>query len=314
MDVLSFDCGLRNLAAAVVRITPGFAFPPEYKTYADDTETADQFKERALAYFVRHAWTVVHARLIDISESLGRQERVKRVKSLGLMSKATGIYNVLDELEQQWFADSATDIVAVEIQHGVNAEMRAVSLAIPIFFMRSMREAAYEGVVGGKKLKVCDAVGVHIGHGLAHLAQLKDDKKAAKAAARKGPVRKRKSTAATVMAAPPEDGSDDDADVAPAAFNPYAKGRFGGAGRGRGKGSDGMTAREKYEDNKGRAMQTMAKLMEPRICASAEIVEAVKDPNVADAVLQGVWVLWTRVAPRAPTRRRASKKIKVEES
>lgn len=308
MDVLSFDCGLRNLAAAVVRITPGFAFPPEYKAYADNTETADQFKERALAYFVRHAWTVVHARLIDISKSLGKQERVKRVKSLGLMSKATGIYNVLDELEQQWFADSATDIVAVEIQHGVNAEMRAVSLAIPIFFMRSMREAAYEGVVGGKKLKVCDAVGVHIGHGLAHLAQLKDDKKAAKAAARKGPVRKRKSTAAVVV--PLDDNSDDD--TAPPAFNPYAKGRFGGAGRG--KGSDGMTAREKYEDNKGRAMQTMAKLMEPRICATAEIVEAVKDPNVADAVLQGVWVLWTRVAPRAPTRRRASKKIKVEES
>jgi len=118
MNVLSFDCGLRNLAAAVVRIVPEFAFPPECKSYYDDTETADQFKERALAYFVRHAWTVVHARLIDISESLGRQERVKRVKSLGLMSKATGIYNVLDELEQQWFADSVVCHCFLKLSYG----------------------------------------------------------------------------------------------------------------------------------------------------------------------------------------------------
>lgn len=310
MNVLSFDCGLRNLAAAVVRILPGFAFPPEYRAYCDDAETADQFKERALVYFVGHAWTVVHARLIDISESLGRQERVKRVKSLGLMSKAAGIYNVLDELEQQWFADTATDIVAVEIQHGVNAEMRAVSLAIPVFFMRSMRDASYEGVVGGKKLKVCDAVGVHIGHGLAYLSQLKDEKKAAKAAARKGPIRKRKSMAA--MPAIEVDEDDSDGAGPSGAFNPYAKGRFRGGGSG--KGSNGMTAREKYEDNKGRAMQTMAKLVEPRICATPEIVEAVKDPNVADAVLQGVWVLWTRMAPRAPARRRTNKKMKVDNS
>ena len=337
MDVLSFDCGLRNLAAAVVRIAPGFAYPPECKVYASAAETAEQFKERAMGYFVRNAWSVVAARLIDVSEYLGRDTRVKQVKKLGLMSKARGIYAVLEELEAAWFHASAADIVAVEIQHGANAEMRAVSLAIPVFFMRSMVDAEFVGVVGGQKLKICDAVGVHLGDGTAYLRAAAAAKKAAKAAARKGPVRKKKVaaaasavantkpltalfglaavTAAAVAPPPPSvviidessSESDDDCAAAPR-YNPYTKGRFGRGGAGGGAGG-GTAARDKYEDNKGRALAAMAAIVAvdaTRVCgASPALLEAIKDPNVADAILQGVWVLWTHSAPRAPARRKA---------
>ena len=332
MDVLSFDCGLRNLAAAVVRILPTFAFPPECKAYASPVETADQFKERAMLYFVQHAWTLVHARLIDVSEYLGRDTRVKQVKKLSLMNKARGIHAVLESLEQQWFHESAADIVAVEIQHGANAEMRAVSLAIPVFFMRSMTSAEFVGVVGGQKLKVCDAVGVRLGDGTAHLLALKAEKKAAKAAARKGPVRKKKKPVPEVVVVvdSDDDSGDDcgndsggdgedgeDAATAAAAYNPYAKGRFGRRGGSSGGPATARAKRDKYEDNKGRAMKAMAVLLQPRVCTDPALIEAVKDPNVADAILQGVWVLWTHVAPRAPARRKAkdappvAKKMKV---
>jgi hypothetical protein len=330
MDVLSFDCGLRNLAAAVVRIVPGFAFPPECRVYASTAETAEQFKERAMGYFVRHAWSVVAAQLIDVSEYLGRDTRVKQVKKLGLMSKARGIYAVLEQLEAAWFRASAADIVAVEIQHGANAEMRAVSLAIPVFFMRSMVDAEFVGVVGGQKLKICDAVGVHLGDGTAFLGAAAAAKKAAKAAARKGPVRKKKAAVvaaaantkpltALFAAVPPtplptsvvvideSSSSDDEVEAAPR-YNPYAKVRFGRGG-GAGSGSGSGAARDKYEDNKGRALAAMAVIVTAdaqRVCgASPGLMEAIKDPNVADAILQGVWVLWTQHAPRAPARRKA---------
>lgn len=316
MQVLSFDCGLRNLAAVVVRVLPDFHFPAECRTYAHADETGDELKARAMAHFVRHGWALARGELIDVSEHLGRETRVKAVKKLGLMSKATAIHAVLLSLESRWFPDTGPDIIAVEIQHGANAEMRAVSLAIPVFFMRSMVTSEYVGVVGGQKLKVCDTVGAHEGDGLKYIEDMRADKQSAKAAARKTPLRKRKAAAALQVpdAAEEKEGGDKLDAQAPARKQWFHKQRAWGGGGGGVTGTTKQAAatsrmppRTKYEDNKGRAMKAMAALMSPRITEDPALIAAAKDPNIADAILQGVWVLWMRVAPRAPPRRKGPK-------
>jgi hypothetical protein len=323
MDVLSFDCGLRNLAAVVVSQKPGFAFPPEYRCFATDEETADDFKARALAYFVSYGWTVRDADLIDVSEHLGRDTRVKSVKKLGLMSKAEAIHAALDSLEQKWFAETAPDVVAVEIQHGANAEMRAVSLAIPVFFRRSMDAAEFIGVVGGHKLKVCDVLGVAEGDGLKHLLQLREDKKTAKAALRKTPKKAAKAKGPTatflkflvkeeeeeVEDVELEDEDDgptlDDRPVKKAWYNP--RGKMWTKKKTATAGTTGLSLRDKYEDNKGRSMKAMEVMRGSLVFKDDTLSELIRDPNVADAILQAVWVLWTKLAPRTPIRKKRKK-------
>lgn len=321
MDVLSFDCGLRNLAAVVVSQKPGFAFPAEYRCFASEEETIDAFKHRALAYFVRYGWTVRDADLIDVSEHLGRETRVKSVKKLGLMSKAEAIHAALDSLEQKWFAETAPDVVAVEIQHGANAEMRAVSLAIPVFFRRSMDAAEYIGVVGGHKLKVCEVLGVSEGDGIRYLLQQREDKKTAKAALRKTPkkaVKPPTSTATILKFLVKEEESeeeeeedavgptlDDNPPVAKKAwYNPRGKMWTKKAAP---AGKTGLSVREKYEDNKGRSMQAMEIMRGTLVLKDDRLSELIGDPNVADAALQAVWVLWTKLAPRTPIRKKRKK-------
>jgi len=88
MNVLSFDCGLRNLGVAVVGVISGFQFLPEHKAYASPDEDKDAFKLRALLYFLRHGWHIQHVDLIDVSISLERPTPVKRIVDLSLMNKA----------------------------------------------------------------------------------------------------------------------------------------------------------------------------------------------------------------------------------
>jgi hypothetical protein len=319
MDVLSFDCGLRNLAAVVVSQKPGFAFPAEYRCFASEEETADAFKRRALAYFVRHGWTVRDADLIDVSEHLERETRVKSVKKLGLMSKAEAIHAALDSLEQKWFAETAPDVVAVEIQHGANAEMRAVSLAIPVFFRRSMDAAEYIGVVGGHKLKVCEVLGVSEGDGLKYLLQQREDRKTAKAALRKSPKKAAKPSASTStllqFLVKEEESEQEEEEVGPTLDNNPPLGKKAWYNP-RGKmwtkkatssGKTGLSLRDKYEDNKGRSMQAMEVMRGTLVFKDDRLSELIRDPNVADAALQAVWVLWTKLAPRTPIRKKRKK-------
>jgi len=325
MEVLSFDIGLRNLAAAVVSTVSQFSFPQEFKVFASEEETADEFKHRALVYFMKHGWRVMEGKLIDVSEYLNRETRVKAVKKLSLMHKAEAIHAVLDALEKDWFSDGAPNVVAVEIQHGANAEMRAVSLAIPVFFRRSMDATEFLGIVGGQKLKLCEVVGAGEGSGLAYLEELKQQRKDAKAAARKTPARKKKDTGPKhtmlrFVESVHEDASDEDEDVevdAPellehpakkAYYNPRGK-MWSKKAAARPKTTGGLGIRDKYEDNKGRAMKAMAILLSAGFCMvpitlDPRLIELAKDPNVADAILQGVYVLWTKVCPRTPVRRK----------
>jgi hypothetical protein len=71
------------------------------------------------------------------------------------------------------------------------------------------------------------------------------------------------------------------------------------------KTSGGLATKDKYDDNKGRSIKCMD-LLAPSLTMDVTVAELVKDPNIADAVLQGVWVLWQEHAPRAPTRRKAA--------
>jgi hypothetical protein len=185
---MSFDCGLRNLAVALVCVREGFAFPAEYRTFASAEETNDAFKARCLVYFLREAWQLLDARLLDVSLYLERTTRVKNVKRLGLMSTAQALSNTLSALETVWFTSTHAqpDIIAVEIQHNANADMKAVALAISVFFMKTMDcgTTEYAGVTGGQKLKLCAALGVNEGDGTAAKPVKKVSKKALAAAAK----------------------------------------------------------------------------------------------------------------------------------
>ena len=181
-SVLSFDCGLRTLSAALLSRTAA-ALPAECKRLAHDGETRDEFHARALAWFLQYGWCVRRVQLIDVT--LEHDKPVKSAKRMGLMAMASSLHDALMRLQTEWFgADGSVDtptLCAVEIQHNSNAVMRAVSLTLAVFFMRTWgKRVHYEGVTGGQKLKLCAALGFDVGAGL----QAEADKKADKARAR----------------------------------------------------------------------------------------------------------------------------------
>jgi hypothetical protein len=300
MRVLSFDCGLRNLGVALVELRAGYALPPECRTYAHADETADELKTRALKHFLTHGWRVVHAALEDVSKELGRDKPVKKILQLGPVAKAQALAHTLERLESAWFGDgSVSDFVAVEVQHNANAEMRAVSMAIHVFFMRSMVDSKFMAVKGDKKLVLCSAVGVERGMGVVK--------------------RPRKSRKAGVVAAPSEEDVDDAPAKKPAGAVVYRGNSRAAMWAARTASapsttSAGLTKKEQYADNKKRAPMALRQLMHtwrgdgPAGLLDLRLVELMQDPNVADAVLQGVWVLWSEhVQPRAPPKGRKRK-------
>jgi hypothetical protein len=340
MIILSFDIGLRNLGVSVIQLNQKFAFPPQYLTYETEEETPDAFKQRALRYFLTRGWCLLQAQLIDVSEYLGRDTRVKSVKKLSLINKAKAIHAVLQSLENKWFPDSAPDITAVEIQHGANADMRAVCLTIPVFFLRSMEETEFVGIVGGQKLKLCDAMNCGVGSGLLYLSNLKADKKEAKSAAtaaaaklkgKKPTSRKKKpspefslSKFFTKTECPPlkedvpqtpptlQNKIEDITTKSKQAYNPRGRTWLNKSKK---LTTSGLSTKEKYDDNKGRSMKAMLDIVQawegtpiPEL-----LLPALTDPNVADCVLQGLWVLWQRICPRAPIRRKARMSPQTEE-
>lgn len=271
MRVLSFDIGLRNLACAVVAVKPEFSFAtlPEFKTYATPEETSEEFKTRALMHFLRHGWVIEQWDLIDVSKVLERD--VKNVKRLGDITKAVALADTLQALEDKWFSDTAPDVVCVENQHNANAVMRGVGMGVIVFFRRSFPETVMEGKSGSHKLKICEALGICEGSG----------------------VKKKKTKKVTPSLVEKEEEPEPEPDPKP---QPQRRGR-GGL---RGFVSTGKK-REKYEDNKNRAVMAVAKLLpigHPTLRAHA------KKDDLCDVFLMSLWILWTRVAPRAPTRKR----------
>jgi hypothetical protein len=225
--------------------------------------------------------------------------------------------------------------------------MKAVSLAISVFFMRTMPRATtdYAGVVGGQKLKLCEALGVREGDGTAAKPGKRVSKKALAAAAKEAKAAAQAASARTLahflssnpsapaaviaeraqevhaciesFDVPPsldDDNDDDDSPIAEAAA-PAARGGWRGRGRGRGgwgghaRSSTTTPAKIKYEDNKQRTVLTMKRLctFDAPGMLPTELRPLVADHNVADALLQALWVLWEHWAPRVPARPRKRK-------
>lgn len=298
MRVLAFDIGLRNLATVVVTVKPDFSFAtlPEFKTYATPDETADQFKQRALLHFLRCGWVIEQWDLVDVSESLDR--KVKNVKRLSDITKAIALTDTLQELEDKWFADSAPDVVCVETQHNANAIMRGVGMGVIVFFRRSFPQTVMEGKSGSHKLKICDALGIAEGAGISK-------RKRASAATQKSA----QLLIDAMFESPPVRAPDakvvDDTEDEETSDTPAPRGGYRGRGRGRG-GLRGFTStgkkREKYEDNKNRAVMAVTKLLptgHPTLRAHS------KKDDLCDVFLMGLWILWSHVAPRAPVKRGA---------
>jgi hypothetical protein len=304
MRVLAFDIGLRNLAAVVVATKSDFSFAsfPQFKTYACAEETADEFKRRALQHFLAHGWTLEQWDLIDVSDALERT--VKNVKRLNDVTKAIALADTLQKLEDRWFSESAPDVVCVETQHNANAIMRGVSMGTVVFFRRSFPDTHMEGKSGGHKLKICDALGVVEGDGLAvgvSKKAAKVEKAAAKAASKKSGKGKPK-------VARLEDDAEPAATVLTVKAEPEAETKPPGRRAAGFRGNFVSTGKkkEKYEDNKVRAVLAVNVLMpEGHDVLRAH---AKKQDDLCDVLLMALWVLWSNVAPRAPVRRASKTK------
>ena len=301
MKVLSFDCGLRNLGVALVEMRVGYALPPEYKVFATPSETVDEFKERALKHFLLNGWHVSRAALEDVSKELDRETPVKKILKLGPVAKASALTRTLERLEAIWFgAGPCADYIAVEVQHNANAEMRAVSMAIHVFFMRSMVDSKFFAVQGGKKLLLCDALGINRGMGIG--------------------VRKKKPKTSTETFGE-RAALEDTVEKAESKSdgNKYFRGnsraaKWAARSADKAKTSSGLSKKEQYRDNKERAPMALRQIMQhwrgdgAMGFLNVALMELMRDPNVADAVLQGVWVLWSEhVQPRAPPKSRKRK-------
>jgi hypothetical protein len=193
MQVLGFDIGLRNMAAALVRLATSYSVPDHCRVYASDSETPAEFHMRAFTDFLLHGgWEVVQWRLMDVLRyaSVKGDKPPRTVKDLSDVERAVATTRALDDLESAWFPEAgdlgddpvAPDVIAVERQHNINAEMREVAFAVMTFFTRSMPSATLVPTCGNKKLKVCDALGFVKGTGLAAVAKRKQDRADKKAA------------------------------------------------------------------------------------------------------------------------------------
>ena len=326
MRVLAFDIGLRNLAAVVISQRKGFTFAdlPQFKTYASPEETADEFKARALHYFLMHGgWELEQWDLIDVSEVLDRD--VKNIKRLSDVSKAVALADSLQALEDRWFMESAPDIVCVETQHNANAIMRGVGMGTLVFFRRSFPETVLESKSGSHKLKICDALGVGVGDGLVPGQKKKAiaaEKQAVKQEKKNSRLHKKEGgdarwSAPSLLSLPVtaalnlNDTTDSEMSLAkepaaaaaasPATIEGGAGSKFRAPRRFKCTGKK----KEKYEDNKVRAVLAMGVLMPEGHAVLRQ--HSKKQDDLCDVLLMALWVLWSRVSPRAPVRRKASK-------
>jgi hypothetical protein len=228
-------------------------------------------------------------------------------------------------------------VIAVEAQHNANAIMRGVAMGLMVHLHRSYPAATLALMSGGQKLKVCSALGIDLGHGTQAIASARsqkaakaEEKAAAKAAAQAAKCAAKEAKAAAKAAAKagktgagkamqaflsggvaaPVALAPAAAVVAPAAvvavagpvpvpaLGPSAApARLTGFRRNlphKGK------ARDKYEDNKQRAVLAVRVLFpdgHPVLAAHRD-----KQDDLCDALLMGIMALWDVSVWKAPRR------------
>ena len=283
MQVLSIDPGLRNLALAVVSVKPGWTWSPACEVLAHPKETVAEFRHRALVEFLATGWVLDHLEVVDVSKSLGRV--VTDIKRMPLQDKVIALCNTFTRLDAEWFAGRKPDVLVAEIQHNTNAEMKAVCMSSLLYFYYTMPGVKLCAITGVHKLKVCDALGIPEGAGLA-------SKRPRKGAA---PTRKASQAAkdnGTDTESEDEDESEEgeDGDGGPEDMKKRGFRKVGDKWIRTKQGS-----LDKYEDNKGRS-----KLALKRLLPDFRTPKGVKRDDVADALLQGLWILWQEIQPPKP--------------
>jgi hypothetical protein len=289
MRVLSIDPGLRNLALAVVKVKTGWTFPDANKTLAAPDESTEAFKRRAMLEFLRDGWVMDHLEVIDISKMLGR--KVSDIKRMPLTDKVTSLCATLQRVETDWFdaENVCPDVLVVEVQHNANPEMKAVAMAAMAFLHRSMPDTQLRAITGVHKLKICEALGFPEGSGLTS-RQSRSRSRPLPSAKKKG-SRPMDADADADSDLDPEndDGEDDEDDDDTLRVK-----------KGFRKVADKWVRTkqgclDKYYDNKHRSMLALKRLL-----PTYKTAKGVKKDDVADALLQALWILWEHVEPPKP--------------
>lgn len=272
MRVLSIDPGLRNLALAVVKVKTGWTFPDANKTLAAPDESTEAFKRRAMLEFLRDGWVMDHLEVIDISKMLGR--KVYDIKRMPLTDKVTSLCATLQRVETDWFdaENVCPDVLVVEVQHNANPEMKAVAMAAMAFLHRSMPDTQLRAITGVHKLKICEALGFPEGSGLTSRRSRSSAKKKGDADSDLDPENE-------------DEDDDDDTLRVKKGFRKVADKWV--------RTKQGCL--DKYYDNKHRSMLALKRLL-----PTYKTAKGVKKDDVADALLQALWILWEHVEPPKP--------------
>jgi hypothetical protein len=209
--VLAFDPGLRHLAVALVTRSAA-PVPEALQTRARPEETAAQYRDRALQWYLAHGWALVKWEVLDVTDALDREGGVANVKAIHDVTKALALSDTLQALVARWFGIGGRESgdgggshlpppsrVVVEAQHNANALMRGVAMSILVFFRHTLPSTQLAMVSGSRKLDLCAALGIARGDGLAAKGAAADAKAAAAAA--KAAVKAAKAAARAAKAA-----------------------------------------------------------------------------------------------------------------
>ena len=267
--VLSIDVGLRNLGLSLVR----------------SKETTCDAAPESLRVFVESCCEVMHAENIDVLEENGCT--AKNAKSIGPM-KQIAFWHACMMRRYETLLRDPPHIIVVEIQDGGNATMRQVSTGIVGLLMGHFetrrrlgqieRVPEFDMVRGDMKLRVCDAILGPLDE--PHTEQAAD--------------------------APPADAPPAAANAPPPEYlkkiNPrryFAMLKKADQASGAAKPKIHGRSKASYEQRKKRAVEALAALVGRAHLGAINDEWAgytkKKQRDVADAVLQGVWVLWVRI-------------------
>lgn len=274
--ILSVDVGIRNLGLALIEVLAGEQ--PEQTT--------------AFAPFLANRVRVLHAENVDVLEENGCNAR--NAKAVGML-RHVHFWHACVFRRTELLLLPAPDVVVVEVQDAHNGAMRAMAANIVsslLMMFEMMRRTGnidavpmFDTVRGDKKMRVCDEL-----LGCAAEAETVD-------AAEDAP-------SSPSPAPPPALPS-----PAPPAYmrrtNPrlfFARAKKGGQG-GKAKA---------YEARKRRAVDGLQEMIRSfpdasgPLAASWRTLTQKKQRDVADAVLQGVWIAWDRIGNKRPPKRKRS--------